>query len=286
MILLAKFTCALQSGARYNRASTVRNIHQHSEVQIGVQQVEFLGHLITPEGLRPLPAKVQTITDYPRPTSVRHLRRFLGLANFHRRFIPHAAAVLQSLHNLLSTHAKAATSVPWPPEHERSFVSILRKIAKAALLAHPIEAAETCLIVDASDVAIGAVLEQRTEGNWMLLAFFSQFLTPTEQRYSTFGRELLAGHAAAKHFCYFLEDCVFHIKTDDKSLVAAVSASRSTLSDRAQRQLAFLAELTTDFRHVSGEDNRVADSLSRVTLRGHETPFPAMTARAGTTGRS
>ena len=71
-------------------------------------------------------------------------------------------------------------------------------------------------MVDASDTAVGGILQQLTEGEWHPLAFFSQRLKPAESRYSTFGRELLAMYLSVKHFCHFLEEWNFCIYTDHK----------------------------------------------------------------------
>ena len=79
------------------------------------------------------------------------------------------------------------------------------------------------MITDASDVAVGAVLQQYVNGQWCPIAFFSKSLKAAETRYSTFDRELLAIYLAVKHFRYFLEGRQFHIWTDHKPLTFALS---------------------------------------------------------------
>ena len=118
-------------------------------------------------------------------------------------------------------------------------------------------------MTDASDKAIGAVLQQQLNREWHPIAYFSKKLTSTEMRYSTFDRELLAVHAANKHFRHFMEGRTFHVLTDHKPLLFALKSHSSNHSPRQDRQLDFIAQFTSDIRHIKGEDNSVADALSR-----------------------
>ena len=117
-------------------------------------------------------------------------------------------------------------------------------------------------MTDASDKAIGAVLQQQLNREWHPIAYFSKKLTSTEMCYSTFDRELLAVHAAIKHFRHFAEGRTFHIFTDHKPLSFALKSHYSNHSPRQVRQLDFVAQFTSDIRHIKGEDNPVADALS------------------------
>ena len=80
----------------------------------GVPGLDFLGHHIDSSGITPLPEKVQAVRDFPQPQSQRQLRRFIGLANFYHRFLPHCAELMHPLHSLLSPgKAKSQTPVTW-----------------------------------------------------------------------------------------------------------------------------------------------------------------------------
>ncbi|GFS10956.1 Pol polyprotein [Elysia marginata] len=119
---------------------------------------------------------------------------------------------------------------------------------------------------DASDVAVGAVLEQLSNGSGQPLAFFSKQLRPAEKKYSTFDRELLGLYLAVKHFRYFLEGRRFAMFTDHKPLVGAMSKLSDPWTARQQRHLAHISEFSTYIRHTSGKANVVADCLSRATI--------------------
>ena len=119
-------------------------------------------------------------------------------------------------------------------------------------------------MTDASDKVVGAVLQQYVQDTWHPISFFSKKLKPAEMRYSTLDRELLAIYLAIKHFQHFLEGCQFHVLTDHKPVTYALHTHLDRHSPRQARQLNFISQFTSTIRHVQGEDNTVADALSRV----------------------
>ncbi|XP_064458870.1 uncharacterized protein LOC135369139 [Ornithodoros turicata] len=126
----------------------------------GQSEAKFLGHHIDQHGVRPLETKVEAIREFPRPQSLRQLRQFLGLLNFHRRFIPGCARIVQPLTDLLRAPKSATSLLSWTPEVGASFVEAKIALANATLLVHPLPSAPTRLMTDASTTAAGAVLQQ------------------------------------------------------------------------------------------------------------------------------
>ncbi|MBM6549273.1 reverse transcriptase domain-containing protein, partial [Streptococcus dysgalactiae] len=230
--------------------------------ELGRNTIDFLGHTISAEGIHPKSNKVSAIRDYPVPSTYRQLRQFAGLVNFYRRFIPQCAHKMQPLTDLLRGGEKKFT---FPESAHAAFTSIKEAIANIALLAHPDSNAQLSLITDASNSAVGAVLQQLVDGTWQPLAFFSKRLQPAETRYSTFGRELLAIYLGIKHFRHALEGRQFTVYTDHKPLVYALRSASDRYSPREIRHLDFVSQFTADIRHVSGAQNLAADALSRVT---------------------
>jgi cleavage and polyadenylation specificity factor subunit 1 len=131
-------------------------------------------------------------------------------------------------------------------------------------LAHPNPSAPLALVTDASTSAIGAVLQQRVDNAWQPLAFFSKKLNPAQHKYSAYDRELPAVYEAVEHFCHMLEARHFTIFTDHKPITYAFQQKRDKCSPRQFNHLDFISQFTTDVRHISGQDNVVADVLSRV----------------------
>ncbi len=118
------------------------------------------------------------------------------MLNFYRRFLPGIARVLKPLTDATSGKGKLL----WTSEMQTAFDHAKALLASATPLHHPHPQAILSLATDASDTHVGAVLQQKTDGCWQPLAFFSHKLSPTEGRYSTFDRELLAAFQAVKHF--------------------------------------------------------------------------------------
>ena len=195
---------------------------------------------------------------------MRQLRRFLGLVNFYRCFLPHCADILAPLTDLLRDCPERpckSTNFTWSKECETAFSAIKRSLANVTMLAHPSSSSSLSLMVDASDTAVGGVLQQ-AEGGWRHIAFLSQKLLQAETRYSTFGRELLAMYLAIKYFRHFLEGCHFCINTDHKRLTRALHSKANRHSPREIRHLDFVSQFITDISHVRGKDNIVTDTLS------------------------
>ncbi|BHF81681.1 hypothetical protein SprV_0802481400 [Sparganum proliferum] len=147
-----------------------------------------------------------------------------------------------------------------------SFEQVKALLADATLLTHYHADAPISLMVDASNVAVGAVLQQSLPDSTVPLAFFSKKLSKAETRYSTFGRELLAAYLAVRHFRHLLEGRDFTIFTDHKPLTFALRSHTDKLNPREIRQLDYISQFTSDIRHIDGSRNEVADALSRPSI--------------------
>lgn len=236
-----------------------------SKCVFGQPTVKYLGHLISSEGSIPLPERVEAIKSYPKPANIDELRRFLGMLNFYRNFLPHAAPI-QSPLNACITGAKKNDKrpVPWDPASEEAFEKSKELLANATLLSHPLENATLALQCDASDTAMGAVLQQFDQGTWRPLGFYSKKFTNTQKGYSTYDRELQAIYSAIKYFRDMIEGRNLVIKTDHQPLTFAFQQNSAKASPRQLRQLDLIGQFTTTIVYVRGKDNVVADALSRV----------------------
>jgi hypothetical protein len=186
----------------------------------GVSAVEFLGHHITAEGAEPLQQKVAAIADFQRPQDAKGMQRFLGMINFYRRFIRGAAGILRPLTDAL--RGKPRGRVIWTAAMGAAFQATKDALCAASRLAHPDPEAEVNLVTDASNSAVGAVLQQWVAAGWQPLAFFSKKLDSAQLNYSAFDRELLAAYLGLRHFRFQLEARQFHILTDHRPLTQAL----------------------------------------------------------------
>lgn len=246
---------------RFNEHGILLNV---SKCVFAVPQIEFLGYHVSSKGTKPIVDRVKAIQDFQRPKTIKDLRRFLGALNFYRRFIAGAAKSQVLLHALLSgPKVKNSSQVAWTPALEEAFNACKTSIANAALLAHPDSSAPLSIVTDASDFAIGSVIQQKVEGQWQPLGFFSRKLKPAQVKYSAYDRELLAIYESVKYFRYMIELKPFFILTDHKPIISAFKKSLDACSPRQFRYLDYISQFSTDIRFISGEDNVVADTLSR-----------------------
>ena len=140
----------------------------------GVKELTFLGHHVSSSGIRPLEDKVQAVRDFPRPNTQRKLREFLGLINFYHWFLAHGAAILKPLNDLLAASTGQKKELVWTGAPLKAFTTIKDASANATMLSHPVLNAPNCLMTDAFDVAVGAVLQQFIEDEWHPIAYFSR----------------------------------------------------------------------------------------------------------------
>lgn len=266
--------CIASSSAEQHRAHlrvVFERLREHNLV-INVEkscfaqpEVEFLGYLINSAGVRPLPARVEAILQYERPTTVKDLRRFLALLNGYKRFIRRATDLQANLRKLIPDNRKNdGRKLEWSADAAASFEECKQSLAQAALLHYPAANKPLGLMIDASNTAAGAVLQQLSGGVWEPLGFYSEKFSKSQQNYSTFGRELTAMKMSVKYFRHFLEGRNFTIFTDHRPLTYALATDSNSRLPHEERYLRFISEFTRDIRHVSGTDNYVADALSRV----------------------
>ncbi|UYV82469.1 hypothetical protein LAZ67_21002319, partial [Cordylochernes scorpioides] len=230
-----------------------------------VQEIDFLGYLITSHGVKPLPTKVKAILEYKKPKTVHELRIFLGMLNFYRTFLNNVAETQAILHEYLrGAKKKDRSEIKWTKEAEVQFEKCKQALANTALLAYPDTELPISLCTDASDRAVGSVLQQLDNNNWKPIAFFSKKLNPAQCNYSTYDRELLAIYLSIKFFKHLLEAREFTILTDHKPLIYAFKQKNEKASPKQLRHLQYISQFTTDIKYIKGTDNIVADALSRV----------------------
>lgn len=235
-----------------------------SKCTFAVPSIKFLGYEVLPEGIKPLQERVQAILDYPLPKTTREVRRFLGTLNFYRASVPQAATYQSPINELVKNKKNEKTEIEWPAEAIEAFEQCKRSLANATLLVHPTTDDPIALTVDASNYAMGAVIEQRQNNTWKPLSFYSKKLTSAQQKYSTYDRELLAIYSAIKYFRHFLKGRQFVIYTDHKPLTFAFTQKMDKASPRQARHLDFIGQFSTNITHIDGKSNIVADALSRI----------------------
>ncbi|KAG5230103.1 hypothetical protein IMY05_015G0066000 [Salix suchowensis] len=217
-------------------------------------RVLFLGYIISGEGLQVDESKIEAVRQWPRPKTVTEVRSFHGLASFYRRFIPHFSSIMAPI-----TECMKGAKFQWTTEAEAGFRQIKEKLTTASILILPDFSQPFELHSDASKVGIGAVLSQGGKP----VAYFSEKLSGSRARYSTYDMEFYAVVQAVKHWRHYLFHREFILFTDHDSLRHLHSQEK--ISSRHASWSAYLQQFTFVLKHKAGVTNRVADALSRRT---------------------
>lgn len=221
-------------------------------------EIDFLGHKLNSNGIRPIDDNIIKIRDFPTPNTVRKIRRFVGLLSYYRKFIKNFSELSAPLTDLTRKNARFR----WTNEAQTSFETLKKCLSKPPILIHPDFQKDFVLSTDASNNALGGMLGQKdNEGIIRPIAYFSKKLNNTQKRYTILEKELMAivcGVATFKHYLYGRH---FIIKCDNKALTEM--SHLESPGNRVTRWFAFLADYNYSFDHIPSSENIVADALSR-----------------------
>jgi hypothetical protein len=227
--------------------------------EFSVDKTEFLGFIVSPDGVSMAPDKVEAITSWPAPTSMKLLQQFLGFANFYRRFIEGYSRIISPLTRLLKKDAK------WhfDARAQEAFDRLKSAFTSASFLRHFDPSLDTIIETDSSDYAISAILSQYHGKILHPVAFMSRKMVPAELNYEIHDKELLAIVEAVKIWRHYLEGLSrpFTILTDHQALQYFQSAK--TLTRRQARWSEMINHHKYQIKYRSGDKNGKPDALSR-----------------------
>lgn len=247
-----------------NLAKIFRTLEEHNlKIQLDKseflqKEVAFLGHIVTSEGVKPNPDKIQIIKEWPLPSNEKQLRGFLGILGYYRKFVKDFAKITKPLTNALRKGEKIS--------HTKEFVETFERckgiLTSSNILQYPDLSKPFILTTDASNFAIGAVLSQGPIGSDKPIAFASRTLNKSEEKYSAIEKELLAVVWACKYFRPYLYGRKFILYTDHKPLTYGLNLKDT--NNRLVHWRLSLSEFDYEIRYRPGKQNVVADSLSRI----------------------
>lgn len=246
-------------------------------------EVKFLGHVISAGGVMTDPDKVRAVTEWPLPTTLKELRRYLGLTSYLRRFIQGYAGIAGPLHALVGVlggrkDKKAKKNIPlkshWTDVHTEAFRALQERLTTAPVLGFADFSIPFILETDASDKGLGAILSQIQQGRRRIIAYASRSLRRGERNpanYSSKKLELLGLKWAVCHkFREYLEHGKFTVLTDNNPLVYLMRTKK--LPALEQRWASALASFNFEIVYRPGRSNAGADALSRLDHRPWELP--------------
>ena len=221
------------------------------------KESEFLGHLLTCDGIKPNPKKIQVIKALKIPSTCKQIKSFLGITGYYRKFIKDYAKIAQPLTHCLKKDSKINID---NPKYIEAFEELKEIITRDPILKYPNFNKKFTLTTDASQFAIGAVLSQ----NGHPISFGSRTLNEHEIKYSTIEKELLAKTWATKYYRPYLYGVKFLVQTDHRPLVWLSSLKEP--NSKLQRWKIKLNEFDFDIEYLKGSENKVADFLSRIDV--------------------
>ncbi|KAJ3687260.1 hypothetical protein LUZ61_016424 [Rhynchospora tenuis] len=237
-----------------------------SKCEFGLEDIEYLGHIISHNGVATDPKKIEAMCNWPSPRTVKELRGFQGLTGYYRKFVKNYGIIAKPLTDQLKKN-----SFNWDDKAEKAFNTLKSAMASAPVLAMPDFTQPFVLETDACDKGIGAVLMQ----NRQPLAYLSKSLGPKSIGLSTYEKEFLALLTAVQKWKHYLIGGQFIIKTDQ---IALKHLLEQRVNHAMQHKgLCKLMGLDYKIEYKRGVDNKVADALSRREVH----PETEMQAAAG-----
>ncbi|KAL4021527.1 hypothetical protein IC575_020329 [Cucumis melo] len=224
-----------------------------SKCEFWLRKVTFLGHVVSSEGVSVDPAKIEAVTNWPRPSTVSEIRSFLGLAGYYRRFVENFSRIASPLTQL----TRKGTPFVWSPACESSFQELKQKLVTAPVLTVPDGSGNFVIYSDASKKGLGCILMQQGK----VVAYASRQLKIHEQNYPTHDLELAAVVFALKIWRHYLYGEKIQIYTDHKSL--KYFFTQKELNMRQRRWLELVKDYDCEILYHPGKANVVADALSR-----------------------
>jgi transposase InsO family protein len=250
---LANFKTILLRFRKYNLT------FNPTKCRLGFQEIEYVGRVINQDGLSMSRAKRDVVKAFPKPTNMKDLRGFLGLANYFRDHVRNHSSIAHPLHLLLHDYERTKR-LKWTPEAEHALELLKSKIDECPTLYFMNDADAIYLYTDASDYGVGAYLFQLTDAKECPVAILSKSLSDEQSRWSVPEKECYAIFWSFTELNYLIRDRPFTLRTDHKNLTFLNSGP----SDKILRWKIAIQAYDFDIEHVPGKLNTVADALSRL----------------------
>lgn len=228
-----------------------------SRCKFRMAAVKFLGHVVSASGIATDPEKISAMHEFPTSTAMSHVRSFLGMANYYRRFIKDFARIAAPLSNLTGK----AVTFAWTAACQESFDELKRMLVSAPILQMPDPSRQFHVTTDASGFALGAVLEQDFGRGLQPVAYFSKRLSGAQLKYDPGDQEALGIVTALAEWKCYLQGSHFIVNSDHRTL-QRLQHQRHISGWRA-RYAEFLQGYDCTVNYIKGSTNVVADALSR-----------------------
>ena len=232
------------------------------------QQINYLGHVVSKEGVSTNPDKITAVTEWPQPTTVTEVRSFLGFVSYYRKFTPNFSKVAKPLNQLLQNlegtpSQKKKVKVYWGPEQQDAFETLQKLCAESSILAYADFKAPFVLNTDASGDGLGAVLYQVQDGKKRVIAYASRSLSKSKRNYPVHKLEFLAlKWAITDKFHEYLYDSEFQVLANNNPLTYVLTTGKFDAT--GHRWVAALSNYMFSITYKPGKGHVNADALSQI----------------------
>jgi len=243
-----------------------------SKCHLFQREIRYLGHIVSASGVATDPEKIKAVQNWPAPTNIDELRRFLGFIGFYRRFIQDFAKIARPLHNLLGGPIKKRRGKQkhkpqpvfhWGQTEQEAFEQLIHRCCTAPVLAYADYNKPFIVHTDASKDGLGAVLYQVQDGIERAVAYASRSLTASEKNYPAHKMEFLAlKWSIVDKFHDYLFGNKFLVRTDNNPLTYILTTAK--LDATGHRWVSELSNFDFCIKYRPGRQNKDADALSRL----------------------
>ena len=231
--------------------------------RFGLEEVEYLGHVINSEGIRFSPERLAKILAIERPKIAKDMKIYLGTVNYLRDHIANLSILTAPLQAMITPYDKRSKKeLIWTPELINAYDYLVQKVKECPTIFFMDQVSPVFLHTDACDVGIGAYLFQLKEGKEYPISFLSKALSGPQLNWSTYDKEAYGIYYAIFKLQYLIRDIKFTVRTDHKNLVHIGEGG----TQKVARWRDFLLPFNFDIEHIEGVKNIVADGFSRLCL--------------------
>ena len=222
------------------------------------KHIQYLGHLISAEGIQPLPEKLESIAKMPAPKNPREVKQFLGLVGYYRKFVSRFADISRVLTHL----TKKDIEFNWTPECENCFQILKESLQQAPILKYPDPQANYTLCTDASKYAYAGVLTQHNNGTDHPITYVSGLFCGSQLNWATLTKEAYAIYLSVKKLSFYIDTAKITVKSDHFPLKKFLE--KNTLNSKVNDWAVILESQNITFEYIPGIRNTLADTLSRL----------------------
>ena len=232
------------------------------------KHIQYLGHLLSEEGIQPLPEKLESISKMPTPKNAKQVKQFLGLVGYYRKFVPRFADISRILTKLTRKNEE----FKWTTECEKCFKLLKEYLQEAPILRYPDPAASYMLYTDASKYAYAGVLTQTVEDTDHPVAYVSSLFRGSQLNWAALTKEAYAIYMSVKKLSFYLDSAKITVRSDHLPLKRFLE--KNTLNSKVNNWAVELESQKIEFKFIDGVKNVLADTLSRLIEIDEDVKLP------------